>query len=89
MIVPGANSNMQRFLLGGGGGLSGWLRTRVVTLEQGEVEARMGVGVSSQDFLQPQVAAGRSNQLDIDFDTRVVSLLCLLGESVDDKVWSS
>ena len=84
--MSGMNSNTWSFLLGGGGGLSGGWRTRVVTLELGEVEVRMGVGVSSQDSLQPQVAAGRSNQLDIDLSTRVVSLLCFSMESVGGKV---
>ena len=77
----------------GGGFLgSGWwmigsgLRTRVVTLEQGEVVLTTVEGVSGQLSLQPQVEAGRSNQEDIEFDSEVVALLCFLGESVDDKV---
>ena len=58
----------------------------MVTLEQGEVEARMGVGVLSQDSSQPQVAAGKLNQLDIDLATRVVSLLCFSEGSAGDRV---
>ena len=87
MIVPGMNSNT------GGGFLSGgWLlvgsgsRTRVVTLEQGEVVSTTVEGVSGQLSSQPQVEAGRSNQEDIELDSKSVALLCYSEGSVDDKV---
>ena len=86
-IVPGMNSNTGGGFLGGG-----WLfvgsgsRTRVVTLEHGEVVSTMVEGVSGQLSSQPQVEAGRSNQEDIDFDSKSVALLCSQGESVDDRV---
>ena len=77
MIVPGMNSNTGGGFLGGG-----WLfvgsgsRTRVVTLEQGEVVSTTVEGVSGQFSSQPQVEAGSSNQEDIDFDSKSVALLC-------------
>ena len=86
-IVPGMNSNTGGGFLGGG-----WLfvgsgsRTRVVMLEQGEVVSTTVEGVSGQLSLQPQVEAGKSNQEDIDFDSKFVALLCYSEESVDDKV---
>ena len=88
MILPGMNLNT------GGGFLSGsWLfvclrsRTSVVTLEQGEVVSTMVEEVSGQLSSQPQVEAGRSNQEDIELDSKFVALLCFLEESVDDRVW--
>ena len=87
MIVPGMNSNTGGGFLGGG-----WLfvgsgsRTRVVTLEQGEVVSTTVEGVSGQLSSQPQVEAGKSNQEDIDLDSEFVVLLCYPEESVDDKV---
>ena len=87
MIVPGMNSNTGGGLLG-----SGWLfvgsrsRTRVVTLEQGEVISTTVEGVSGQLSSQPQVEAGRSNQEDIELGLEVVALLCCSEASVDDKV---
>ena len=77
----------------GGGFLDGgWLfvgsgsRTRVVTLEQGEVVSTTVEGVSGQLSSQPQVEAGRLNQEDIDFDSKSIALLCRREGSVDDKV---
>ena len=87
MIVPGMNSNTGGGFLGGG-----WLfvgsgsRTRVVTLEQGEVVSTTVEGVSGQLSSQPQVEAGKSNQEDIELDSKFVVLLCYSEESVDDKV---
>ena len=87
MIVPGMNSNTGGGFLGGG-----WLfvgsgsRARVVTLEQGEVVSTTVEGVSGQLSSQPQVEAGKSNQEDIEFDSKFVVLLCCSEESVDDKV---
>ena len=87
MIVPGMNSNTGGGSLGGG-----WLlvrsgsRTRVVMLEQGEVVSTTVEGVSGQLSSQPQVEAGRSNQEDIELDSKFVVLLCYPEESVDDKV---
>ena len=87
MIVPGMNSNTGGGFLGGGWQLVGsGSRTRVVTLEQGEVVSTTVEGVSGQLSSQPQVEAGRSNQEDIDFDSKSVALLCDPAESVDDKV---
>ena len=86
-IVPGMNSNTGGGFLGGG-----WLfvgsgsRTRVVTLEQGDVISTTVEGVSGQLSSQPQVEAGKSNQEDIEFGIEFVALLCFLEESVDDKV---
>ena len=86
-IVPGMNSNTGGGFLGGG-----WLfvcsgsRTRVVTLEQGEVVSMMVEGVSGQLSSQPHVEAGKSNQEDIDFDSKPVALLCCQEGNVDDKV---
>ena len=86
-IVPGMNSNTGGGFLGGG-----WLlvdsgsRTRVVTLEQGEVVSTTVEGVSGQFSSQPQEEAGRSNQEDIDFDSKLIALLCYSEGSVDDKV---
>ena len=85
--MPGMNSNMGGGFLGGG-----WLfvgsrsRTRVVTLEQSEVVSTTVEGVSGQLSSQPQVEAGRSNQEDIDLDSKFIVLLCCSEESVDDKV---
>ena len=87
IIVPGVNSNTGGGFLGGG-----WLfvgsgsRTRVVTLEQGEVVSTTVEGVSGQLSSQPQVEAGKSNQEDIELDSRLVALLCCPEESADDKV---
>ena len=87
MIVPGMNLNTGGGFLGGG-----WLfvgsgsRTRVVTLEQGEVVLTTVEGVSGQLSSQPQVEAGRSNQEDIELDSKFVALLCFPEVSVDDKV---
>ena len=87
MIVPGMNLN-----IGGGFLGSGWrmvslgLRTRVVTLEQGEVVSTTVEGVSGQLSSQPQVEAGRSNQEDIEFNFKLVALLCFSEGNVDDKV---
>ena len=87
MIVPGMNSNTGGGFLGGG-----WLfvgsgsRTRVVTLEQGEVISTTVEGVSGQLSSQPQVEAGRSNQEDIELDFELVVLLCFSEGSVDDRV---
>ena len=77
-IVPGMNSNMGGGFLGGGWLLVGsGLRTRVVTLEQGEVVSTTVEGVSGQLSSQPQVEVGRSNQEDIELDFELVALLCL------------
>ena len=81
------NSNTGGGFLGGG-----WLtigfgsRTRVVTLEQGEVVLKTVEGVSGQLSSQPQVEVGKSNQEDIELDLEVISLLCFPEESVDDRV---
>ena len=78
--------------MGGGFLGGGWLlvglgsRTRVVTLEQGEVVLTMVEGVSGQLSLQPQVEAGRSNQEDIGLDSKFIALLCSRAGNVDDKV---
>ena len=83
----GMNSNTGGGLLG-----SSWLfvgsgsRTRVVTLEQGEVVSTTVEGVSGQLSSQPQVEAGNSNQEDIEPDSKFVALLCFSEENVDDKV---
>ena len=61
-------------------------RTRVVTLEQGEVVSTTVEGVSGQLSSQPQVEAGKSNQEDIDFDSKFVALLYCSEGSVGDKV---
>ena len=85
--MPGMNSNAGGGFLGGG-----WLfvgsgsRTRVVTLEQGELVSTTVEGVSGQLSSQPQVEAGRSNQEDIELDSRPVVLLCCSEASDDDKV---
>ena len=77
MIVPGMNSNTGGGFLGSGWQLVGsGSRTRVVTLEQGEVVSTTVEGVSGQLSSQPQVEAGKSNQEDIDFDSKFVALLC-------------
>ena len=86
-IVPGMNSNTGGGFLGGG-----WLfvgsrsRTKVVTLEQGEMISTTVEGVSGQLSSQPQVEAGRSNQEDIEADLKLVALLCFSEGSVDDRV---
>ena len=86
-IVPGMNSNTGGGFLGGGWLLVGLgSRTRVVTLEQGKVVSTTVEGVSGQLSSQPQVEAGRSNQEDIDFCSKLVALLCCSEGSVDDKV---
>ena len=87
MIVLGMNSNMGGGFLGGG-----WLfvgsgsRARVVTLEQGKVVSTTVEGVSGQLSSQPQVEAGRSNQEDIELDSKFVVLLNCPEESAGDKV---
>ena len=87
MTVLGMNSNTGGGFLGGGWRLVGsGSRTRVVTLEQGEVVSTTVEGVSGQLSSQPQVEAGRSNQEDIELDSKFVALLCYSEESVDDKV---
>ena len=87
MIVPGMNLNTGDGFLGGGWWSVGLgSRARVVTLEQGEVVSTMVEGVSGQLSSQPQVEAGRSNQEDIELDSKFVVLLCYSEESVDDKV---
>ena len=85
--MPGMNFNM------GGGFLGGdWLsvssgsKTKVVTLEQGEVVLTMVEGVSGQLSLQPQVEAGKSNQEDIKLNFEVIVLLCFSEGNVGDKV---
>ena len=86
-IVPGMNSNTGGGFLGGGWTFVGLrLRTRVVTLEQGEVVLMTVEGVLGQLSSQPQVEAGRSNQKDIELDLKFIVLLCLPAGSVDDKV---
>ena len=85
--MPGMNSNTGGGLLGGG-----WLfvgsgsRTRVVTLEQGEVVSTTVEGVSGQLSSQPQVEAGKSNQEDIELGFEFVALLCFSEGSVDGRV---
>ena len=75
MIVPGMNLNTGGGLLGGGRILVGsGLRTKVVTLEQGEVVLMTVEGVLGQLSSQPQVEAGRSNQEDIELDPKVIAL---------------
>ena len=87
IIVPGMNSNTGGGFLGGGWSfVCSGSRTRVVTLEQGEVISTMVEGVSGQLSSQPQVEAGRSNQEDIELDFELVVLLCFSERSVDDKV---
>ena len=87
MIVPGMNSNTGGGFLGSGWQLVGsGSRTRVVTLEQGEVVSTTVEGVSGQLSSQPQVEAGKSNQEDIELGLEVVALLCCSEASVDDKV---
>ena len=87
MIVPGMNSNMGGGFLGGGWSFVGsGSRTRVVMLEQGEVVLTTVEGVSGQLSSQPQVEAGRSNQEDIELDSKFVVLLCFPEVSVNDKV---
>ena len=87
MIVPGANLNTGGGFLGGGRLLVGsGSRTRVVTLEQGEVVSTTVEGVSGQLSSQPQVEAGKSNQEDIDFDSKFVALLCYPEGSDGDRV---
>ena len=61
-------------------------RTRVVTLEQGEVVSTTVEGVSGQLSFQPQVEVGKSNQEDIELDFELVAFLCFSEGSVDDKV---
>ena len=86
-IVPGTNSNTGGGFLGGGWRLVGsGSRTRVVTLEQGELVSTTVEGVSGQLSSQPQVEAGRSNQEDIELDFELVVLLCYSEASVDDRV---
>ena len=87
MSMPGMNSNTGTGFLGGGWSLvcSG-SRTRVVTLEQGEVVSTTVEGVSGQLSSQPQVEAGRSNQEDIELDSEVIALLCCPEVNVCDKV---
>ena len=81
------NLNTVSGFLGGGWLLVGsGSRTRVVTLEQGEVVSTTVEGVSGQLSLQPQVEAGRSNQKDIEFGFEFIALLCFLEGSVSDKV---
>ena len=85
--MPGMNSNTGGGFLGGGRLFVGsGSRTRVVTLEQGEVVSTMVEGVSGQLSSQPQVEAGKSNQEDIDFDSKFVALLCHSEGSVGDRV---
>ena len=85
--MPGTNSNTGGGFLGGGWWFVGSRsRARVVTLEQGEVVSTTVEGVSGQLSSQPQVEAGKSNQEDIELDSKFVVLLCYLEESVDDKV---
>ena len=88
MIVPGMNLNTRCGFLGGGWWTVGLRsRTRVVTLEQGEVVLTTVEGVSGQLSSQPQVEAGKSNQEDIELNFKVVALLCCSEVSVGDKVW--
>ena len=85
--MPGMNSNTGGSFLGGGWSFVGLgSRTRVVTLEQGEVVLTTVEGVSGQLSSQPQVEAGRSNQENIELDFELIALLCFSEESVDDKV---
>ena len=85
--MPGMNSNMGGGFLGGGRSLvCSWSRTRVVTLEQGEVVLTMVEGVLGQLSSQPQVEAGRSNQEDIELAIKLVALLCFPEKSVNDRV---
>ena len=87
MIVPGMNSNMGGSFLGGGWSFVGTgSRTRVVTLEQGEVVSTTIEGVSGQLSSQPQVEVGRSNQEDIELDSKPIALLCFPEGSVNDRV---
>ena len=83
----GMNLNMGGSFLGGGWSFVGaGSRTRVVTLEQGEVVSTTVEGVSGQLSSQPQVEAGRSNQEDIELDFAFIALLCFPEGSVDDRV---
>ena len=85
--MPGMNSDMGGGFLGGGWRFVGsGSRTSVVTLEQGEMVSTMVEGVSGQFSSQPQVEAGKSNQEDIDFDSKFVVLLCYSEGNVDDRV---
>ena len=87
MIVPGMNSNMGGgFLSSGRSFVGSGSRTRVVTLEQGEVVSTTVEGVLGQLSSQPQVEAGKSNQKDIEFVVGLVVLLCFLVGSVNDRV---
>ena len=87
MIVLGINLNTGGGFLGSSRfSVCSGSRTKVVTLEQGEVVLTMVEGVSGQLSLQPQVEAGRSNQKDIKLDLEVVALLCCSRVSVNDKV---
>ena len=87
IIVLGMNLNTRGGFLGGS-----WMfvglgsRTRVVTLEQGEVVLMMVEGVLGQLSSQPQVEAGRSNQEDIELDSEVIALLCCPEANACDKV---
>ena len=58
----------------------------MVTLEQGKVVSTTVEGVLGQLSSQPQVEAGRSNQEDIELDSKSVVLLCFPEGSVDDRV---
>ena len=81
------NLNTGGGFLGGGWSFVGsGSRTRVVTLEQGEMISTTVEGVSGQFSSQPQVKAGKSNQEDIELDSKFVVLLCFSVGSVDDKV---
>ena len=81
------NSNMGGgFLCSGGLDVDAGSRMRVVMLEQGEVVLMTVDGVSGQLSLQPQVEADRSNQKDIELDSRVVVFLCFSEGSVNDRV---
>ena len=83
----GMNSNTGGGFLGSGWSFVGLgSRTRVVTLEQGEVVLMTVKGVSGQLSLQPQVEASKSNQEDIDFDSKPIILLCFSEGNVGDKV---
>ena len=86
-IVPEMNLNMGGGFLGGSWAFVGsGLRTRVVTLKQGEVVSTTVEGVSGQLSSQPQVEVGRSNQEDIEVGLESVVLLCFSKGSVDDRV---
>ena len=86
-MVPGLNSNTGGGFLGGGWrSVGSGSRTRVVTLEQGEVVLTTVEGVSGQLSLQPQVEAGRSNQEDIELDSKSFALLSFSEGSVNDRV---